>query len=134
VHINRYFDAPADLIHPAAGETWSEHELHAYGDWLSEEQVQWALSVQSYEEETEEVVSPQPTIAELKQAWIEEATRVGLIEGAQDVVGLQRLKNLLGAAYTSLGPGSDCQSLLKAGIRAIQRKESGYCTVDQAVV
>ena len=29
--------------------------------------MQWALSVQSYEEEAGEVVSPQPTIAELKQ-------------------------------------------------------------------
>jgi hypothetical protein len=34
-------------------------------------------------------VDAQPAIAEVKQAWIEEATRVGLIEGAQDTVGLQ---------------------------------------------
>ena len=89
-HINRYFEEPADLAHPSAGEMWSEHELHAYGDWLSEEQVRWALSVQSYEED--EDVGPQPTIAEVKQAWIEEATRMGLVSGPQDVPGLQELK------------------------------------------
>ena len=41
------------------------------------------MSVQSDEEEAEEVASPQPAIAEVKQAWIEQATRVGSIEGAQ---------------------------------------------------
>jgi hypothetical protein len=73
--------------------------------------VQWALSVQSYEEEAEEMVSPQPTIAEVKQAWIEEATRVGLIEGAQDTVGLQRPKAVLGPTYVDLAPGADLEEL-----------------------
>ena len=73
---------------------------------------------------SENAVSPQPTITEVKQAWIEEATRVGLIEGAQDVVGLQRLKRILGPTYTSLEPGSDCQSLLETGIRVIQTSKA----------
>ena len=37
--------------------------------------------MQSYEED--EDVGPQPTIARVKQTWIEEATRVGLIKGPQ---------------------------------------------------
>ena len=123
-HINRYFDEPADLTHPAAGETWSEHELHAYGDWLSGEQVQWALSVQSYEEEAEEVTSPQPTIAELKQSWIEEATRVGVIEGAQDVVGLQRIKKVLGSTYESLVPECDTSSIRTEGLAVIGMRKT----------
>jgi hypothetical protein len=124
-HINRYFDEPADFAHPAAGETWSEHELHAYGDWLSEEQVQWALSVQSYEEEVEEAASPQPTIAEVKQAWIEEATRVELVQGPQDVPGLQELKRLLGETYTNLAPGCNAEDLRLEGLNTIRGKGNG---------
>jgi len=80
--------------------------------------------VQSYEEEAEEVVSPQPTIAEVKQAWIEEATRVGLIEGAQDVVGLGRLKKVLGPTYVNLVPGCDLAYLRMQGLQAIQEAKA----------
>ena len=69
---------------------------------------------------SESAVSPQPTITELKQAWIEEATRVGLIERAQNVVGLPRLKNVLGPAYASLVPGCDALELRAEGLWAIQ--------------
>jgi hypothetical protein len=124
-HINRYFNEPADFSRPAAGETWSEHELHAYGDWLSEEQVQSALSVQSYEEEAEDVVSPQPTIAEVKLAWIEEATRVGLVKGPQDLPGLQELKQVLGETYSNLAPGCDVERLRIEGLQAIGARGNG---------
>jgi len=118
-HINAYFDHPADLQHPAPGETWSRFELNAYGDWLSREQVQWVLSVQSYEEE-EGTVSPQPTIDEVKKAWIEEATRLQIIEGPQDKAGLLKLKALLGEAYLSLAPGCDVEQVQAEGLLRIR--------------
>ena len=118
-HINGYFSSPADLSRPAAGEAWSEFELNAYGDWLSEEQVQWALAVQSYEEE-EAGVSPQPSIDEVKQTWIAEATNLNLIGGMQDVEGLQELKQALGATYTTLAPGCDAEILRGEGLEAIR--------------
>ena len=110
-------------MQPAAEETWSEHELHAYGDWLSEEQVRWALSVQSYEED--EDVGSQPTIAEVKQAWIEEATRVGLVKGPQDLPGLQELKRALGETYTNLAPGCNVEGLRVEGLQAIRARGNG---------
>ena len=118
-HINRYFDEPADFRRPAAGETWTKFELDAYGDWLSEEQVRWALTVQSYEEEGEPV-SPQPTIGEVKSAWIAEAAKLKLIDGTQDTAGLQELKKVLGNTYASLVPGCDAEILKIEGLRAIQ--------------
>jgi len=69
---------------------------------------------------SENAVSPQPTIAEVKQAWIEEATRVGLIEGTTDILGLQRLKKVLGATYASLVPGSDTGELRTQGLTTIR--------------
>ena len=54
---------------------------------------------------------PQPTIAEVKQAWIEEA---------QDVMGLHGLKKVLGSTYESLAPGSEAEGLRVEGLRAIQ--------------
>ena len=126
-HISAYFDAPANFERPAPGETWSKFELNAYGDWLSEEQVQWALSVQSYEEEGE-VVSPatenpgsaSSDIAVVKNAWLTEAARLKLIQGPQDATGLQELKKALGVTYTSLAPGCDADVLKVEGLRAIQ--------------
>jgi hypothetical protein len=123
-HINGYFEEPADFEHPAPGETWNDHELYAYGDWLSEEQVQWALSVQSYEEEVEDVAGEGPTIAEVKRLWVEEAARVGLIEGAKDTVGLQRLKGVLGTTYANLVPGCDLQVLKEEGLKAIHEAQA----------
>ena len=62
-----------------------------------------------------------PTIAEVKQAWIEEATRVGLIEGAEDTVGLQRLKKVLGWTHESLLPGCKTEACLACGLALIRR-------------
>jgi hypothetical protein len=121
-HVNRYFEQPADFANPAPGETWSEFELHAYGDWLSEEQVEWVKTVQSYEEGGEEVSPPkmQPDVGAVKQAWIAEATRLKLIAGPQDVAGLQELKRALGATYTNLVPGCDAQVLQTRGLDLIR--------------
>ena len=66
--------------------------------------------MQSYKEEAEEVASSQPTIAEVKQAWI---------EGAQDTVGLQRLKGILGQSYSELVPGCSAGILRASGLRTI---------------
>ena len=87
--------------------------------------MRWALSVQSY---AEDAASPQPTIAEVKQAWIEEATKVGLIEGAQDVPGLQELKRVLGETYGSLVPGCDVDRLRAEGLSAIRARGNGRQT------
>ena len=84
--------------------------------------MRWTLEVQTYEEK-EEAVSPvgtQPTIAEVKRAWIEEATRFNLIGGHQDPKGLRELKTVLGSAYTNLAPGGSVQGLKAEGIKLIQ--------------
>jgi hypothetical protein len=99
--------------------------VNAYGDWRPEEQVQWALPVQSYEEEEGEIAGPQPTIAEVKQAWIVEATRVGLVQGPQDLPGLQELKRVLGETYANLTPGCNVESLRLEGLKTIQARGNG---------
>ena len=60
-------------------------------------------------------------IAEVKQAWIAEATRLELISGPQDVAGLQELKKVLGTTYTRLSPGCDVAVLNVEGLSAIRR-------------
>jgi hypothetical protein len=127
-HINAYFDHPADFQHPAPGETWSEFERGAYGDWLSEEQVEWVKTVQSYEEEgeaispSEETAQPktQPDISQVKAAWVAEATKLMLIEGPQDLAGLHQLRKLLGATYANLVPGCNAEQLRAEGPSAIR--------------
>jgi hypothetical protein len=52
------------------------------------------------------------------------AKRVGLIEGAQDAVGLQRLKSVLGATYANLAPGCDPEVLKEEGLRAIHEAKA----------
>ena len=77
--------------------------------------MQWALSVPSYEEEEE------TDMAEVKQGWIAEATKLELIGGPQDVAGLQELKKVLDSTYTNLTPGRDVAVLNVEGLKAIRR-------------
>jgi hypothetical protein len=49
---------------------------------------------------------------------------VGLIEGAQDAVGLQRLKSVLGATYANLAPGCDPEAHNEEGLRAIHEAKA----------
>jgi hypothetical protein len=84
-----------------------------------------AANVQSYKEEAEEVVRPQPTIAEVKQAWLEEATKLKLINGPQDTEGLQELKKALGATYASLVPGCSAEDLKAQGFNIIRGRRGG---------
>jgi hypothetical protein len=72
-----------------------------------EEQAHWALSVQSYDED--EDVGPQPTIAEVKRMWTEEAPRLGSVKG-QDMPGSQKLKRVLGKTYTNPMLGAVCRA------------------------
>ena len=52
------------------------------------------------------------------------AKRVGLIEGAQDAVGPQRLKGVLGATYANLAPGCDPEAHNEEGLRAIHEAKA----------
>jgi len=40
-HITNYFKTPADFSNPAVGETWTTKEVSAYGEFLSEDQLEW---------------------------------------------------------------------------------------------
>ena len=77
-HINAYFEEPANFGAPAAGETWNQFELNAYGDWLSQEQVEWVKEVASYSEnenESEKESAPGGREAQQTQARIDEAKK-----------------------------------------------------------
>ncbi|MFN2229252.1 MAG: hypothetical protein ACK2VA_05755 [Anaerolineae bacterium] len=49
---------------------------------------------------------------------------MGLIEGAQDAVGPQRLKGVLGATYANLVPGCDPEAPKQEGLRAIHEAKA----------
>lgn len=42
--IKGYFKTPADFKKPAPGEFWTNAELNAYGEFMSEEQIEWIKS------------------------------------------------------------------------------------------
>lgn len=58
--------------------------------------------------------SAEPTIGEVRQAWIEEATRVGL----------QRVKKVLGSTYADLVPGCDTASVKAESLAVIGMRET----------
>jgi hypothetical protein len=67
-------------------------------------------TVRSHEGEGE-MASLQPSIGEVRQAWIGEATKLKLIEGPRDIAELRGPKKVLGETYTKLTPGRSAAEL-----------------------
>ena len=50
-----YFFNPMNFDKPKPGESWSKFEANAYGDWLSDEQIEFALKTTTYTEDEADI-------------------------------------------------------------------------------